>query len=187
MNILVFALCALPASIGEVLYRDGALVTSAVVQGHEYSRVVTAVFLHAGLQHLGSNMLAQLLLGNAVERNIGHIRYGILYLTAGICGNLCSILYELHTGNFYRSVGASGAVYGVMGALVVIILRGRRQLRQGSSLMIRAGIMIAYAVYSGFQTPYINNAAHLGGMAAGVVLGFLMTIGKEQMDLQDLR
>ncbi len=186
INILVFALCIFTGQVGAEIYNRGSLITGAVTEGHEYWRLVTPIFMHAGVQHLGSNMLAQLLLGNIVERNVGHAKYLALYLVSGICGNICSVLYELSKGEYYRSVGASGAIYGIMGAVVVIIMKGRKQLRQGSSLILRAGLMVAYAVYSGLQTPYINNAAHLGGMAAGLLIGIFMMLGMGQVDLQDL-
>ena len=74
-----------------------------------------------------------------------------------------------------------------MGTLFVLIIRGRKKLRSGSSLLTRAAFAVFYAVYSGFRNPYTDNAAHLGGLAFGVVLGVLLTAGLEDVDLRDLR
>ena len=70
---------------------------------------------------------------------------------------------------------------------IVLIVKGRKKLRSGSSMLPRAAFAVFYAVYSGFKNPYTDNAAHLGGLAAGVLLGILFTIGMEDVDLSDLR
>ena len=129
----------------------------------------------------------QILMGGAVERNLGHIRYLFLYLVSGIGGNVVSVLYDRAQGVNTYSVGASGAVFGVMGTLIILILRGRKKLRSGSSLLPRAAFAVFYAVYSGFRNPYTDNAAHLGGLLFGAALGTLLTVTLEDVDLQDLR
>ena len=180
----VFAVCMVS---GDKIYTAGECVTNLVIEGQQYWRLFTSIFLHAGVSHLGSNLLVQVLMGNAVERNLGAVRYVILYLFSGIAGNIVSVLYDYAGGINTYSVGSSGAVFGVMGALIILILRGRKKLRSGSSLLVRAGFAVFYAVYSGFRNPYTDNAAHLGGLAAGVLLGLILTIGMQEPDLQDLR
>lgn len=184
VQILVFILCT---ATGNKMYIAGRCSTDLVLAQGQYWRLLTSVFLHAGLSHLGSNLLVQILMGNAVERNLGHIRYLALYLLSGIGGNVISVLYDRAQGVNIYSVGASGAVFGVMGTLFVLIIRGRKKLRSGSSLLTRAAFAVFYAVYSGFRNPYTDNAAHLGGLAFGVVLGVLLTAGLEDVDLRDLR
>ena len=184
VQILVFILCT---ATGNKMYIAGRCGTDLVLAQGQYWRLLTSVFLHAGLSHLGSNLLVQILMGNAVERNLGHIRYLALYLLSGIGGNVISGLYDRAQGVNIYSVGASGAVFGVMGTLFVLIIRGRKKLRSGSSLLTRAAFAVFYAVYSGFRNPYTDNAAHLGGLAFGVVLGVLLTAGLEDVDLRDLR
>ena len=182
----VFFLCAMT---GDRLYAAGRCGTLPVLRDREYWRLLTSVFLHADFAHIASNMFIQLFMGNAVERNLGHIRYLILYLLTGIGGNVVSVLFDRAMGVNTYSVGASGAVFGVMGALIILILKGRKKLRSGSSLMARAAFAVFYAVYSGFRNPYTDNAAHIGGIAFGLVLGALLTItiDEEQVDLRDLR
>lgn len=180
----VFLLCLLT---GDRLYVAGRCGTNLVLEQGEYWRLLTSVFLHSGFTHLGSNLLVQVLMGNAVERNLGHIKYLILYLASGICGNVVSVLYDHAMGVNIYSVGASGAVFGVMGVLMLLIIKGRKKLQRGSSMLVRAGFALFYAVYSGFRNPYTDNAAHLGGLAVGVLLGLILTLGMEDVDLQDLR
>lgn len=184
MEIAAFALCLMPGSRIYVLWRCAAV---PVLDKGEYLRLVTSIFLHASVSHLFSNLLVQVLMGNAVERNLGHIRYLILFLLSGIGGNLVSVLYDRAQGVNVYSVGASGSVFGVMGALIVLIVKGRKKLRTGSSLMARAAFAVFYAVYAGFKTPYTDNAAHLGGLAFGVLLGVILSIPLDDVDLRDLR
>ena len=180
----VFALCMIT---GDRLYIAGGCGSDLVLVQQEYWRLLTSVFLHSGLYHLGSNLIAQVFLGNAVERNLGHIKYLILYIVSGVGGNIISVLYDRAQGVNTYSVGASGAVFGVMGALIVLIIKGRKKLRTGSSMLVRAGFAVFYAVYAGFRTPYTDNAAHLGGLAFGIALGVLLTIPLDDVDLRDLR
>lgn len=184
VQVLVFGLCAVT---GDAMYIAGRCGTNLVLYEGQYWRLLTSVFLHAGLSHLGSNLLVQILMGGAVERNLGHIRYLFLYLVSGIGGNVVSVLYDRAQGVNTYSVGASGAVFGVMGTLIILILRGRKKLRSGSSLLPRAAFAVFYAVYSGFRNPYTDNAAHLGGLLFGAALGTLLTVTLEDVDLQDLR
>ena len=181
---VIFLLCLLP---GNRLYEWGRLSALQVLGQGQYWRLITSVFLHAGLRHLGSNLLVQVLMGGAVERNLGHVRYLTVFLIAGICGNILSIITDLATGSDVYSVGASGAIFGVMGVLIIMILRGRRQIARGSSLMARAGLAVLYAVYSGFATPGTDNAAHIGGLLAGLLLGAVFLAGRSSVDLSDLR
>ena len=177
----VFALCMITGDRLDIAGRCG---TDLVLVQQEYWRLLTSVFLHSGLYHLGSNLIAQVFLGNAVERNLGHIKYLILYIVSGVGGNIISVLYDRAQGVNTYSVGASGAVFGVMGALIVLIIKGRKKLRTGSSMLVRAGFAVFYAVYAGFRTPYTDNAAHLGGLAFGIALGVLLTIPLDDVDLR---
>ena len=180
----VFGLCLVS---GDKIYPAGECVTNLVIEGRQYWRLITSIFLHAGISHLGSNLLVQILMGNVVERNLGHVKYLLLFLASGTGGNIVSVLYDSAHGVNTYSVGASGAIFGVMGVLILLIIKGRRTLRRGSSMLMRAGFAVFYAVYSGFQTPYTDNAAHLGGLFTGVLLGLLLTIGMDGADLRDLR
>ena len=135
--------------------------------------------------------------GMIAEKNLGHIRYGILYILSGIGGNLVSIAADFCTGQYGYSIGASGAVFGVIGSLLYMILREaismkRVSFQEGSgernvwkSLLIRAGLMTAYLLYSGWSNPVVNQAAHVGGLIVGFVLTIVL-IPQGQSDLSDL-
>ena len=197
VNVLVFAVGM--ADTGRwrdpgSLYRAGALYAPLLLKGQGYYRLLTSIFLHADLSHLFNNMIVQFAGGEIVEKNLGHVRYGILYIVCGIGGNLVSVASDYFKGQYGYSVGASGAVFGVIGALLFMILReamNRKGAAQGASqarmksLVIRAGLMTVYLLYSGWSNPVINQAAHVGGMVIGFVLTTVL-LPRGDSDLSDL-
>ena len=174
INILVFLACYI---WGDWLYGEGAFSVLYLIHNGEYYRLVTSMFLHADINHLVNNMLLLYFGGELVEKSIGRIRYLILFFLSGICGNLMSAGYELSTGGFYESVGASGAVFGLIGGLLYLVIAKKGY---GARISIqRMVLMIALSLYSGFQSPVVNNAAHLGGLLGGFLLTFMLChIGK---------
>ena len=155
--------------------RYGALDTLKVIEGHEYYRLVTSLFLHADLEHLSRNMVVLFFLGAAVEAYLGHARWFILYIASGVTGNLASLLMEWSTDEVRRSIGASGAVFGAMGATLVIAFSNRRLLRNKSLLGLRVLFMIVFSVYAGLVSDGVNNAAHIGGLIGGLWLAVIFT------------
>lgn len=143
-----------------------------LTRGGEWWRMVSSMFVHAGIVHLGFNMYALLIAGRLVERLYGHLGYALLYLVAGIAGSAASAL----TPPEVPSVGASGAVFGVFGALLAFLIRRRALLPPGVLLPLRRSVLtvIAFNVAFGFAVPGIDNAAHLGGLAGGFVAGVLL-------------
>ena len=137
-------------------------------------RLVTAAFLHADIEHLLNNMLLLYCCGDIVEQCLGKVRFLILYFGAAVCGNLLSAAFELSTGGFYDSIGASGAVFGLTGALLFLVI-----MRRGAAAQIslgRAVFAVFLSLYAGFGSVYVNNAAHVGGLLSGFILGFLLSI-----------
>ena len=148
-----------------------------IVFNHEYYRLITAMFLHGGVAHLGSNLLGLFLLGAYVEYDLGHICYFILYFFSGIAGNLLTIGWDFYTEDFVPSIGASGAVFGVIGAVIAIAWFGRKRLRfEGSDLMKRVLLYAAISLAGGFAETGINNVAHIGGLLGGLLITVLITI-----------
>ena len=119
VNIVVFLACQF---YGSILYPEGAFSILYLIRNGEYYRLVTAMFLHADISHLANNMILLYFGGEIVEKTVGRIRYLILFFLSGICGNLFSAVYELSTGSFYESIGASGAVFGLVGGLFYLVL-----------------------------------------------------------------
>ena len=149
----------------ETLYRLGACYGPAIFVGHEWYRLVTAMFLHGGLIHIGFNMIVLLDIGPMVEEVYGSARYLFLYLVMGIAGYVLSAL----AGHF--SVGASGAILGIIGLLIAITTkRGGTQMKELRSRLI-SWVVTIFALgflVGGLRT---DNWAHFGGLAAGFLLG----------------
>jgi rhomboid protease GluP len=140
----------------------GALVRARVLDG-EFWRIVSATFLHGGPDHMLSNGISLYILGMACEHAVGSRRLLTVFAAGAIGGWALSLL--THPG---PSVGASGAIFGIMGAVVVILYQQRdffviRDKRIGAVIAVWAG----YTLLIGFLQPMIDNAAHFGGLLAG--------------------
>ncbi len=176
INIAAFILAEIffgPTGDAEVLRRAGGQVPSLVLGG-EYWRLITAMFLHSGIRHLLNNMLLLYVLGEVLERLLGHVKFAILYILGGLAGNLVELAFMLGRGEDIVSVGASGAVFAVMGGVLLVLLRHRGRIR-GLSLR-QLLVMLAFSVYFGFASEGIANEAHLGGLAAGFLLALLLYV-----------
>lgn len=164
-NIAVYIFCTIQ---GDVLYNMGSLSVVDIIDRQEYYRVLTSMFLHAGPQHIWGNMIFLAALGDMLERSIGHGRFFTIYMLAGIGGNLLSMGRELATGQFCSTVGASGAVFGLIGALLLLICRNNGIY--GEVSLRRMILALVYLFYSGMQSETTNNAAHLGGFVVGFIV-----------------
>ena len=142
----------------------------------EWYRLVTSMFLHEGLDHFFSNMLLLYFMGEMLERRVGWFKYLFVYMASGIIGNLVSALYEYFTGDYFVSFGASGAVFGIMGMLVYMVIMKREAVRIPIMSMV---FMIGYCIYSSFVGEHINGAAHLGGMLGGMILMFVLGLRRK--------
>ncbi len=174
INALLFVLVELERRVtGEsILFVKGGLYPPAVLIGGEWYRVVTACFLHVDITHLTNNLVMLGAVGRYVERHLGTVRYTVLYFIAGVCGNLVSLYFSVRMGDSTFSVGASGAVFGTVGALLAIALRngGRVEGLKMKGILI----MIALMLFAGFTASGINNAAHVGGLVGGFLMGLLL-------------
>lgn len=136
----------------------------------EWWRLGSAMFLHFGLLHLALNMLALWDGGRLVERMLGRLRFLAVFICAGLTGNLLSLIAQ---GDRAVSGGASGAVFGVYGALLAVLWLERRHPRAGElrPLFLGAALFTAINILLGLSIPGIDNAAHLGGLLAGILTG----------------
>ncbi len=154
---------------GDALTEAGANYGPAIHAG-QYWRLVTSMFLHGGLLHLGLNAWALFQLGSLLELLMGSPRMLLIYFLSGIAGSLASATFTQAP-----SVGASGAIFGLLGALIAFLLRRRGALTpQGKSILMQLVGWAVINVFFGFSTPGIDNSAHLGGGAAGLLLGFVL-------------
>ena len=157
-----------------MLYNKGAFSFKLIQDTNEYYRFITSVFLHADTDHLLSNMLVLFFLGNSLEASIGHLKYVILYFLSATGGNILSSIYEVNFRSLTMSVGASGAIFGVMAAVfVLVVIRGGYFNSISFSRML---LMIIYSLYSGFVSENVNNAGHIGGFIVGLVIMVLYSI-----------
>lgn len=154
------------------LLKYGAVYVPNVVYGHEYYRLLTAVFLHFGIDHLVNNMIVLFVLGDNLERALGHVKYLIFYLLCGVGANICSIFSELHSESFAVSAGASGAIFGVIGGLLYAVAVNKGQLEDLSTRQLV--FMIVLSLYLGFTSSGVNNVAHVTGLCIGVMLAMIL-------------
>ena len=152
----------------EVLRRYGAMFGPLIAEG-EYWRLFTAMFLHIGFMHLLFNGAALLILGRMAEQVYGHVGFAVIYVIAGLSGGVASymVINPITTG-----AGASGAIFGILGALAAYLLAKRGVLGEiGRQFLSWVLIITAINLVFGFAMPEIDNWAHMGGLAAGFLLG----------------
>lgn len=139
----------------------------------QWWRLGTALFLHFGIVHLVMNMLALWDSGRLVERVYGHKRFLLLYLTSGLSGNLLSLIVQ---GGHAVSGGASGAIFGVYGGLLVFLWRHRKTLNphEFKWLFWGAAFFSAITLVLGFIITGIDNSAHIGGLVTGIIVGVVL-------------
>ena len=158
----------------EFLLRHGALYAPAVRNG-EWYRLITHMFLHGDITHLGHNMLILFFLGNVLERYLGKIRYIIAYFFSGILAAMGSVVYNTTDT---VSIGASGAVFGVVGAMLWIFIRNKGKLKEFTKEQLL--IFLFLSVFAGFGDYGVDNAAHIAGLIAGFLLGILLYWKREE-------
>jgi rhomboid protease GluP len=158
----------------DALARLGAIVPSLIVGQGQYWRLLSAMFLHGDgtvrgdLLHLGMNLFALWQLGRLFEMIFGTRRFLLIYFVTGVIASITSMLH-----NAGASVGASGAIFGILGALVFSIRRSPRLRNQrwARSVVQQLTFWIVVNILIGMTIPQIDLAAHLGGLVAGMLLG----------------
>jgi membrane associated rhomboid family serine protease len=163
------------SNIYGAVVNEGVLYRAAISEGHQYYRLVTSAFLHVDLLHIGFNMYLLYLLGMMLEPVIGSVRFAAIYFTALLCGS-CGALVA--TGA--PSLGASGAVFGLMGAAAVELrARGHSVMRSG------IGFLIVFNLIFSFTVPNISVGAHIGGLIGGALAGlsFRLSEGRRSLAL----
>lgn len=154
------------------MYYHGANFWPDVFLEHEYYRLITCAFIHFGFEHLFNNMLVLAYIGDNLERALGKIKYIILYFSAALGSSLISAAWSMYCGSYSISGGASGAVFGVVGALLMVVIKNKGHLEDLSSR--RLGLFVAFSIYHGVTSAGIDNAAHIGGFIIGALLGLLL-------------
>lgn len=167
VNVSVFFIMLILGKTEDTLFilEHGAMYEPYILNGHEYYRLLTSMFLHFGIGHLMNNMLMLGALGWNLELETGKLRFLLIYFISGLGGNVFSLFMNWYYGRSVVSAGASGAVFGLMGALVCAAIRNRgyvgRLNRRGLILMA------ALSLYVGLTESGVDNAAHIGGLVCG--------------------
>jgi len=173
VNVIYFFLVDLNGSVGntENMIRWGAMFEPYVLERHEYWRMLTSVFMHFSISHIMNNMIVLCVLGDNLERALGHVKYLIFYLLCGIGANAVSMYVNAGAGRVTVGAGASGAIFGVIGGLIWAVIRNRGRLEDLTmrQLMVTA----AFSLYFGFTSTGVDNAAHVGGLLIGFMLSLL--------------
>ncbi|HLR62403.1 MAG TPA: rhomboid family intramembrane serine protease [Lentibacillus sp.] len=181
VNIFIFLLLELngKSTSTETLIKFGAKYNPAIIENGEWWRIVTSMFLHIGIFHILMNMLAVYYLGTVVERIYGSFRFLIIYFLAGIGGGLASFAFTTNV-----SAGASGALFGLFGALLFFGCIHKRIFFQtmGMNLLFIIGINIVF----GLIVPQVDNGAHMGGLITGFVASAILFLPKKKNGLIQL-
>ncbi|CAL1401144.1 unnamed protein product [Linum trigynum] len=153
------------------LEKMGALEWDRVVHKHQGWRLVTCMWLHAGVIHLLANMLSLIFIGIRLEQQFGFVRVGIIYLLAGLGGSILSALFIQKN----ISVGASGALFGLLGAMLSELLTNWTIYSNKIAALLTLLVIIVINLAVGIL-PHVDNFAHIGGFLAGFLLGFVFLI-----------
>ncbi|RXS76806.1 rhomboid family intramembrane serine protease [Blautia faecicola] len=175
INIVVFVIMEILGSTEDTgfMLQWGAACRPLILDG-EWYRLFTSMFLHFGIYHLVNNMAVLLFMGDMVEKAVGHWKYLMIYLGSGLVGNLLSLYMDIQSQSNIVSAGASGAIYGIIGGVFVLMIKNRKQVRE--VVIRRLVFVIAVTIYYGSQAAQIDNAAHVGGLIGGIVLTVLFTL-----------
>ncbi|XP_047306691.1 RHOMBOID-like protein 2 [Impatiens glandulifera] len=154
-------------------FKLGGLEWNMVVNGHQWWRMFAAIWLHAGVIHLFVNMLSLFLIGIRLEQQFGFMRIGAIYLLSGLSGNILSLLF-LQNG---ISVGASGALFGLIGAMLSELLTNWTvYTRKLCAMLLLLSMIIGELVFDGIHSWRVNNFGHIGGVLSGFLLGFVLLL-----------
>ena len=173
INIAVFFILTMFGDTEDAVFmQHGAMYEPNIIEGHEYYRIFTCLFLHFGITHLLNNMVLLGALGWNLELEIGKVRFVIIYFASGIIGNIVSLFYDLTLEQPAVSAGASGAIFGLMGALLYVVIanRGRLGRLSGRGMLV----MVILSLYFGLTSTGVDNLAHIGGLVSGFLLAVLL-------------
>jgi rhomboid protease GluP len=174
VNVAVFFILSLFGDTEDAVFmmQHGAMYSDFVIQDHEYYRLFTCLFLHFGIEHLLNNMVILGALGWNLELQTGKIRFLLIYFGSGLFGNVVSLIFHGAAQEYTVSAGASGAIFGLMGALlwVVIANHGRLGRLSGRGMLV----MVALSLYFGLSSSGVDNYAHIGGLVCGFLLALIL-------------
>ncbi len=153
----------------EVLLKYGAQYAPYIIEDGQWYRIFTAMFVHIGFRHIASNMFCLIVVGQYIENYFGKIKFLIIYFIAGLCGNLLSLYFEVSSSTPIVTAGASGAISGLIGSLVVLALDPETR-----KLFPLPRVLIGIVLLMIPGSRDVNVLAHLGGLISGFATGYTM-------------
>ncbi len=174
INIIIFFVLSFSGMTEDAGYmlQHGAMYVPYILEKGMYYTFVTSMFLHFGFNHLMNNMVMLLVIGWNLEAEVGKIKFLIIYFLSGIGGNILSMLWDMRNDSYSVSAGASGAIFGIIGALLFVAIRNRGKV---GTISTRGLIfMIALSLYYGLTAGQVDNAAHIGGLICGFVIAVVL-------------
>ena len=173
INCIIFLVMEILGNTQSAVFmlEHGGIYPLKIVEEGEYWRFFTAMFLHFGFDHLLNNMVMLGAAGRILEKEMGKVKYFLLYIIAGIGGGALSCFQMIQSGDYAVAAGASGAIFGIVGALcwIVIVHKGRFQSLTGKGLLI----MLVLCLYYGLTAGNVDNWGHIGGLVMGFVMGIV--------------
>lgn len=173
-NIIVFVMVEIfgGSTLETQVLLDWGGAYQPYISAGQYWRLFTCMFLHSGIQHLTNNMLTLGVLGTALEPQLGAVRYTILYVLGGLAGSWAANMWYAEHDPYVVSVGASGAIFAVMGGLLWVVIRNRGRVEQMTLRQML--IMLAFSIYFSFSMASVSWPAHIGGLIAGFICAILL-------------
>ena len=174
INVLYFIFLEITGSSENSLFmiQHGAMYEPLVTENGEYYRLLTSIFMHFGINHIVNNMLMLFILGDNMERALGHIKYLFFYLICGVGANIASMTVNVMNKELVVSAGASGAIFGVIGGLLYAVAVNHGRLEDLSTRQLV--VVILCSLYFGFTSGGVDNVAHIAGLLIGIVMAMLL-------------
>ena len=174
LNTLIFLIVEFTGGSenGQHMLECGAVYAPLIIEQGQWYRMITSMFLHFGAPHLINNMLVLFVLGQRLEPVTGKMKFLLIYILGGLGGNLISLIWDMRTGNYSLSAGASGAVFAVMGGMIYVIIRHRGRVADLN--MKQMLLMAAFSLYFGFASGGVDNAAHASGLLCGFIAAVIV-------------
>lgn len=174
INVLYFIFLEMTGSSENSLFmiQHGAMYEPLVTENGEDYRLLTSIFMHFGINHIVNNMLMLFILGDNMERALGHIKYLFFYLICGVGANIASMTVNVMNKELVVSAGASGAIFGVIGGLLYAVAVNHGRLEDLSTRQLV--VVILCSLYFGFTSGGVDNVAHIAGLLIGIVMAMLL-------------
>lgn len=158
-------------SAGHDLIIDNWALCWKNLEAGKYKGIISYMFLHADIEHFINNMIMLYAVGGMPENRLKTLKFLIVYFLSGIGGGLTSAFYYMNKGQIVNSIGASAAVFGIIGSTAALMLKSRKYRKVD---MRRILFLILISLYGGFTAVNVDNAGHIGGLITGFIVTFII-------------